>query len=116
MEIPIGEEAQMIYIDQKAAQECYSATVKVVEKIEEESNEHNKTPKLELDGQFELFVLDMQKPEHTKIGKDLPIDLRKKLAKILVEYKDIFAWSSSDLGTVPCHIAEKNFAFLREQS
>lgn len=33
MEIPIREEIQMIYGDQKAADECYFATVKEVEKI-----------------------------------------------------------------------------------
>lgn len=29
-----------------------------------------------------------------------------EIAEILVECKNIFAWSSADLGVVPCEIAE----------
>lgn len=66
--------------------------VKEVERIEEESEQHNKLPKLELDGEFELFVLDTQMPNHTvQIGRSLHVPFRMKLAKILVEYKDVFA-------------------------
>lgn len=45
----------MICGDKKAAQECYFATVKEFERTEEEFEEQSKTPKLELDGEFELF-------------------------------------------------------------
>lgn len=49
----------------------------------------------------------MEKTEQTmKIGKHLLINLRMQLAKILVEYKDIFAWSSSNIGMVPREITE----------
>lgn len=58
MEVLIGEEVQVIYVDQKAVQECYFATVKNVERIEEEFEGQSKTPKIEPDGEFELFVLD----------------------------------------------------------
>lgn len=62
---------------------------------------------LESNGEFELFVIDMQKLDQTvKVGKDLPIDWKMKLAKILVEYKDTFAWFSFNLGIVPRHITE----------
>lgn len=70
--------------------------------MEEESEEHIKIPKLELDGEFELLVFDTQQPDHTiKIGRALLISLRMKLAELLVQYKDIFPWSSVDLGIVP---------------
>lgn len=95
------------------AQECYFTTVKEVDRVEEDSEEHNKIPKLELEEEFEQFILDVKKPEQTvKIGKHLPIDLRMQLAKILVEYKDIFAWSSSNLGMVPLDIAEHKLDIL----
>lgn len=81
--------------------------VKEVEKIGEESDEQSKSPKLELDGEFELFVLNVQKLHQTvKIGKNLSIALRMKIVEVLVEYWDIFAWFSFDLGIVPRHIAE----------
>lgn len=60
MEVPTGEKVHMIFGDQKAAQECYFATVKEVECIEEESEEHNKLPRLKPDREFELFILDAQ--------------------------------------------------------
>lgn len=85
----------MIYGDLKVAQECF-ATVKAVERVKEDSKEHNKTPKLEFEGEFEPFILDLEKPEQTlKISKHLPISLRMQINEILVQYKDIFAWSSS---------------------
>lgn len=97
----------MIYGDQKAAQVYYFTTVKEIERIEEEFEEQNKTLKLEPDGEFKLFVLDMQKPNQTiKIGKSLPIAMRMKFTEILVEYKDIFVWSSSNLGIVPRSVAK----------
>lgn len=54
-----------------------------------------------------MFVLYQLKPDHTvRIRHNLSIDLWLQLAKILVEYKDIFACSSSDLGITPRRIAE----------
>lgn len=70
--------------------------------MEEESEEQGKTPKLEPDGEFELFILDVKKLDQTvKIGKHFPVNLRMQLTKNLVKYKDMFAWSSSDLGMYP---------------
>lgn len=75
-----------------------------MEKIEEESEEQGTRLSW---NPFELFILDMEKPnQNVKIGKHLSIALRMQLARILVEYKDIFAWSSSDLGTISRHITE----------
>lgn len=49
-------------------------------------------PKLELEGEEELFILDQLKPEQMVwIGSTLPLDIRMKLAELLIEYKDIFA-------------------------
>lgn len=54
-----------------------------------------------------MFVLDQLKPDHTvHIRHNLSIDLWLQLAKILVEYKDIFSCSSSDLGIISRRIAE----------
>lgn len=47
---------------------------------EVEWEEESKVPKLELEGDYEVFGLDIAKPDKTvKIGKDLPIDLKMKL-------------------------------------
>lgn len=54
-----------------------------------------------------MFVLEIQQPDHTvKSGRALPIPLRMQLAELLVQCKDIFPWSSVDLGMVPRFIAE----------
>lgn len=37
-----------------------------------------------------------------------------KLAETLVEYKDIFAWSSSNLGIMPCHISKHKHGISEE--
>lgn len=88
-EIPRGEEVHTIYGDQKAAQECYFATVKEMEK-EEESVEQSTIPKLEPEDEYELFVLDQLKPnQKVHIRRNLPIDLRMKLSELLDEYKHI---------------------------
>lgn len=93
MEVPTGEEVHIIYGDQKASQEGYFTKAKEVERIEEKSEENSKIPKLKPDGEFELFVLDAQQPDHTvKVGRTLPTSLRMQLVEILVQYKDIFAW------------------------
>ncbi|KAI5650306.1 hypothetical protein M9H77_36311 [Catharanthus roseus] len=108
MEIPMGTEVYVIYGYQKVVQECYFTTVKEIEKAED-SIEHNLILKLELEGEYELFILDNVQPDHTRhIRHNLLIDLRINLAELLVEYKDIFAWSSSDLGIIPWHIVEHN--------
>lgn len=92
MKVPNGTDVHMIYGDQKAAQECYFAIVKEVKKVEEDFQEHCKTPKLQPDGAFEFFILDVKKPCQTmKIGKHLPISFRLQLAELLVEYRDILA-------------------------
>lgn len=41
-----------------------------------------------------------------RIGWGLPLDLRKKLAELLIENKEIFKWSSNDLGVIPKEFAE----------
>ncbi|KAI5658790.1 hypothetical protein M9H77_27583 [Catharanthus roseus] len=108
MEIPKGAEVYVIYGDQNASKERYFATVKEVEKIED-SIENNSIPKLQPEGEYELFILDNLHPDYTvRIGRNLPMNLRMNLAELLDEYKEIFAWSSSDLGTLPRHIAEHN--------
>lgn len=49
----------------------------------------------------------MQKLDQSiKIRRHLPTSLHIELAKILKQYKDIFVWSSSDLGIIPHSIAE----------
>lgn len=67
----------------------------------EESVQDNQTPKIEPDGEYELFVLDRLKPEQTvRIGRALPVNIWMELAELLIKYKDIFAWSSKDLRVV----------------
>lgn len=106
MEFPLGKEVYVIYGDQKATQEYYFATVKEVEKAEDFA-EHDSILKLETDGEYELFVLDnLQLDRIVHIGRNLPIDLRMRLSELLVEFKDIFAWSSFDLGIIPRYIVE----------
>lgn len=69
LEIPNWEEVHLVYGDQKAAQECHIATVKEVEHMEQGFGENTKIPKLEPEGEFELFVLDAQYLDRTvKIG------------------------------------------------
>lgn len=58
METPNKENVHLIYGDQNPAQEYYVATVKEVERMEQESEENTKIPKLEPKGEFELFILD----------------------------------------------------------
>lgn len=54
-----------------------------------------------------MFILDAQQLDRTlKIGRTLPVSLHMQLAELLVQYKDIFAWSSAYLGIVPNSIAE----------
>lgn len=82
----------MIYKDKKEEQKCLLATVKEVEQQEEELDDDSWTPKLEPEGDYELFSLDAPKPDQAvKIRKDLPITLRMRMAETLVEYNDIFA-------------------------
>lgn len=50
MEIPNEEEVHLIYGDQKATQECYIATAREVERMEQEFEENGKIPKLESEG------------------------------------------------------------------
>lgn len=65
MEIPIGEEVHSIYGDQKATQEFYIATVKEVERMEQESEESTK-----------ILKLDAQHLNRTvKISQTLPVSL-----------------------------------------
>lgn len=45
---------------------------------------------MKFEGEFELFVMDMQNLDQVvKIRKDLPIDLRMESIETLMEYKDI---------------------------
>lgn len=39
------------------------------------------------------------------------MDLRKKLAELLIEYKDIFAWSSKDLDVIYREFMEHKLGF-----
>lgn len=102
MKIPDGNNIHVIYGDQKAAQEYYFNMVKDVEmKVED-----NKISKLELEGEYEFFVLDASFPDRTiKLGRALSIGLRMKIVEFLVEFKDIFVWSSANLGVIPKEIA-----------
>lgn len=69
MDILMGQEIHTIYGDQKAAQEYYFAIVQEIKK-EEESTYDSKMPKIEPDGEYELFVLDQLKPKQTvRIGR-----------------------------------------------
>lgn len=86
IEILNGEEVHTIYGDKKVAQEFYFVTVKKVEKLEEDLGNDNKIPKLEPQVDYELVVLDSS----TNRFED-------EIKETLVEFKDIFAWSSSDL-------------------
>lgn len=71
--------------------QCRSATVKEVEKIEEESDETKEIPKMEPEREFELFILEKQNPDQTaKIEKYMHVDLHMKIAETLVKNKDIF--------------------------
>lgn len=115
MEISTGKEIYVFYGDQKVAQECYFTTVKEEDKAED-SAEHDSTPKFEPYGEYELFVLDNLQPDHiVHIGRNLPIDLRMRLAELLVEYKYIFAWSSSDLGIIARQILEHKLGIPKGQ-
>lgn len=71
----MGTEVYVIYGDQKVAQECYFATIKEVEK-NEDSVEDDSIPKLEPEGEYELFVTYNLHPDHTaRIGRNLSINL-----------------------------------------
>lgn len=61
VEVQIVEEVQTIYGNKKTAQECYCASIKEVEKMEEKLDDDSKVPKIEPEGDYELFMLDSSK-------------------------------------------------------
>lgn len=67
----------------------------------------NKDSKNGTGGEYEFFTLDASFPDRTvKIGKDLFIGMHMKIAKVIIEFKCIFAWKSDDLGRIPKEITE----------
>lgn len=115
IDISIGDEIYMIYDDRKTAKECYFATMQKV-KREEKVIEDTQPPRLEPKREHELFVLDKLKPEQmVRIGRDFPLDLQMKLVELLIEYMQIFAWSSNDLGVIFREFAEHKLESLQER-
>lgn len=58
-------------------------------KLEEELDDDNKRYQLEKEGDYELFVLDRpNKTKLLKLAKNLPIDLKMRLAETLVECEE----------------------------
>lgn len=57
MENPHCEVVKILYRDKKTAQECHLSIPKEVEKKEQELEEESKLQKMELEGDYEPFVL-----------------------------------------------------------
>lgn len=112
MKFPDREAIHVIYGDQNAPPECCFATVKEVEIKKEIQEEECKSPKMEPERDYELFVLHYSYPHRTiKIRRALPLDVHMKITKVLVEFKYIFAWQSTDLGIVPKDISKHKLGF-----
>lgn len=90
MDVSIGYEIYTIYGDPKVAQECNFATVQKV-KREEESIKDSQAPRIEIEGEYKLFVFDQLKLDQmVQIGRGLSLNLRMQLAESLTEYENIF--------------------------
>lgn len=68
------------------------------EKIQFESNERNKVTKIE---DTEIVILDSNQPDRiVYVGKNLSVSQKKKLISLLMENKEIFAYSHDEIPSI----------------
>uniref|UniRef100_A0A2N9HX06 Uncharacterized protein n=1 Tax=Fagus sylvatica TaxID=28930 RepID=A0A2N9HX06_FAGSY len=94
--------------DQIAARECYLASLGSGGQNQTMSIEEQKTL-VKPSGELDTIELEDGRPERTtKVGADLPPEMKESLVQFLKDNKDVFAWSHEDMpGINPSIISHK---------
>ncbi|RDX72856.1 hypothetical protein CR513_47600, partial [Mucuna pruriens] len=84
------------------------------EEMEEETLRELERPKLQSSNK-KLEIINLEKGEETReirISKIIPSDSKKRLTKLLREYKDIFAWTYRDMPGLDTAIVEHRLPLI----
>jgi len=130
MKFPIKKgEIATIYVDQRAARECYMTSLKIVQKprlLRRKEDERNVIAMVNLDSRMHdeemmepkeettLIELGENEKQCTYVGGSMPEELMNELVKILRRNNDLFAWKVTYIPSINPNVISNKLSLCQE--